>query len=310
VIPKISTIARLSLYGWVLLLLLISISGHSQILLNNGHLFSDDPSFFNEEFIRKNKIRAIKGKIAEKRELKPIRQLGLVQEFFFDQQGRLKGQLETNKQTGGGKGKVLSTYEYDSKGRLKVWRGTDPDGFFSWSYNYDTDDRLAKKSYRRETSKSKDDGQFELDRQIEITSESYAYPYTSDKQTKRVYINGQGKPFKNIVSNFDEYGNLIEEEETYIVTKRRTRYSYEYDDFQRLAIKRETPSGNVGNTMEYRYRYDAYGNVEEEKIYRNGDLTLEREWLYDKATLLLSAMLIKDVGTGTIRIIQYEVEFW
>lgn len=281
--------------------------GAAQILKNQGQLF-EETNFFNQEFIRDNKIKAIKGSVADKADLKPIKDLGLRHEYYFNEDGLLTGMLEEVVGASGTIVQLLTLFEYNELGNVVVKRGSDLEGFYSWHYEYNSAGFLIRETYHRETNKGSSSEDFELDRQIKVFSETFEYPVATDKQQKKVFYNREGKEYKTLMSYWNEYGNLSEKLEVFTVTNRKQTKTYSYDEKHRLGML--TDKSSHGSTMEHQYSYDAMGFVEAEAITRNGKPNKEIEYMYDKATYLLTARLIRDEDTASIRIIQYETEFF
>ena len=279
----------------------------AQLFENKGELFTET-DFFNREFIRDNKIKSIKGTVADKDDLKPIEQLNLRNEYYFDEEGRLKGILEEVASKDTTPLQLITLFEYDATGNVVVKRGSDRDGFFSWRYEYNDDGYMVRETYNRETNKGSSSADFELDRQIKVHTETFEYPVHTDEQQKKVFFNREGREYKTQMRYWGAYGHLTEELEVFTVSNRKTTKTYAYDEMHRLAKRTETSSH--GSELVREFDYDDLGFVESEKVLRNGTLIKDIAYMYDPATYMLSARLIRDEEEQSIRIIQYETEFF
>lgn len=287
-------------------------ASYSQILTNypeniNENIFSNNV-FFSEKFIRQNKIKKVMAEISFKRELQPIVKTGNFQGFEFNQAGQLIKQMETISISGNVKDTSVSYFNYNEKKKLELKRSSDGFGFYSYYYEYDDSGNMVKQVYSRDENRGSKNN-FELSRQYIINSETYQYEPLSPRQKKMRFYNDNGMEYKSVIFYFNDYGNLSEEESRFVVTDRKSRITYKYDEFFRLTEKTDFSSVSGMNKIVSVFTYDEYGNVLQEKISRNGTLVTTREFLYDKATFLLDAQLIKDEATQTINIYKYSYEF-
>ncbi|MBN4062465.1 hypothetical protein JYU20_04630, partial [Bacteroidales bacterium AH-315-I05] len=118
------------------------------------HLYSSD-AYFNKKFADINKLKTVTGKFSIKKELQPIKETGRSYIYDFDERGQMVKQLETFYK----KGHVLDTsityFYYDEKGNISLKRTNDPQGFFSYTYEYDSNDRMLYYSYNRDENANK-----------------------------------------------------------------------------------------------------------------------------------------------------------
>lgn len=297
----------------IVLSLFVLPSSHAQILTNypgnlDENIFSNN-IFFREKFIRQNKIKSATTEISFKRDLQPIVKTGNVQGFEFDVSGKLIMQWETISIAGNIKDTAVTYFIYNKKNQLELKRSSDGYGFYSYYYEYDNTGNIIKQVYSRdENMGSKND--FRLGKQFIISSESYQYELLSPKQKKRRFFNDNGMEYKSVITYFNEYGNITEEETRFVVTGRKSSITYKYDEYFRLSEKADYSTVSGENKIVSVFTYDEFGNVLQEKISRNGTLKTTREFLYDKKTFLLEAQLIKDEATQTIHIYKYSYEFY
>lgn len=274
-------------------------------MLNNsvGEAFTDEP-FFNIENIRANKIKQIKGHYSSKKINDQIRPSDLIYVYEFDRAGRLAQKYETV-QVSGGIDTVVTQYEYDARGFLKIKRRTDKTGFYAYVYEYDESGRVIREEFRRNMNKSQSKVDFLLDKEFLITYETSTYEnYPS--QEKRTYFNSYNKPFQEKFSYFNEDGYLIEEHEKLKVTSGQKRTTYLYNE-KGLLKEQEIISSIMGQSkVKFIFDYDNHSNLISKEIHRNEEFTTEIQVIYNEKTGLISAILTKQVSTNFITILRLD----
>ena len=286
-------------------------TSQAQILTNypgtlNENAISNNV-FFSEKFIRQNKIKSVKVEISFKRELQPIVKTGNSQGFEFNLKGKLVKQFETILIGGNVKDTLVSFFIYNENNLLELKRSSDGNGFYSYYFDYDNAGNIIKQVYSRDENKGNKNN-FVMGRQFIISSETYQYEQLSVKQKRRKYFNDNGLEYKSVISSKNDYGNITEEESRFIVSDRKSRISYKYDEYFRLIEKTDYSAISGQNSIVSVFNYDDFGNLLQEKISYNGKLKTTREFLYDNKTFLLDAQLIKDEATQTIQIYKYNYE--
>lgn len=285
----------------LLVFFLWSSNSHAQMLDNRtGQAFTDRP-YFNEDFIKSNKIKAISGRFTVKKVGDILRDTDLIKNFEFDNQGRLKKIFETT-QAAFGIDTVVQLFEYDEKSRLKVVRMTDQYGFYATHYEYDESDRVVRKELRRNLNANKDLYNFELGREFIVTFELSSY-LEYDNQVKRTIRNSFDIPFKETIYYYDEFGILVKEKDRIIRTSATTTKEYFYNDqgfMDSIAIA--SPKSQV-KSKNFSFSYDDFNNLEVMHYYKNGVHTTEHQIIYDFKTTLLKYILVKEVSTAYITIL-------
>jgi hypothetical protein len=293
----------------LLILFFWSFSSHAQMLDNSkGEAFTDRP-YFNEDFVRNNKIKAINGRFTVKKVGDILRDTDLIKNFEFDEKGRLTRTFETT-QGAFGKDTVVQLYEYDEKSRLKVIRMTDKHGFYATHYEYDDEDRVVRKELRRNLNAHKDLSNFELGKEFIVTFELSSY-VKFDNQVKRTIRNSFDIPFKETIYYYDEHGVLVKEKDRIIRTSATTTKEYFYNEKGYMdSIAISSPKSQV-KAKNYSYKYDDFDNLEVMEYYKDGVNTTEHQIIYDHKTALLKYILVKEVSTAYITILTIdEVEFF
>lgn len=282
----------------------------AQILDNSEcSVFSEEP-FFNQQFVKNNNIKSIIGTVQGKRDHDILRDKKLEHKYEFDQKGRLVYMHKTFNIGNGKKDTVGVTFYYNANGEIKVKRKNDPYGFFSYNFKYDTAGHVLEEKYCRDENVSDSKHGFELGKQYVIAKESYKYEPLEGNKLKKKFFNNYGRPYQQTIFVYNDLGYLMEEHTTLLISNKKRHVYYEYEDKGRVVKKRIESNVTKPLTQEYRYEYDEVGNVVLEDYYRNGEHITHREVLYHKDSLLLQAIILRDVNSNMMDIVRYEYEYY
>lgn len=272
----------------------------AQILDNtNGQTFGDKP-FFNEEFIKRNKVKTIKGYYSHKADLDYIRESGDIYFYEFNENGQLVKDYRTQYND-----TLISFYEYNAQGNLAAMRKSDAGGFYTYLFKYDEKGRIIEKEYRRDVNKSGNVNDFELDRSFVVSIDKFAYVDFEGKNFKKIYYNNIGKVYMEEFYYFNEFENLYIQETRMKMGSGRSKTTYEYD-FKGRVNKKKVEKFTIGNyTYEWTYEYDEFDNLLAEHYYKNGEYLREHQIVYDEATYLLGAIIERDEPTNYVTILQF-----
>lgn len=287
------------------ILLLMSTAAVGQLLNNQlGEAFTDRP-FFNSTIISQNNIKSIRGNFTHYKHGDAFRETKLYRAYHFNEDGRLIKQLESRK-TNHGIDTLVSFYEYDQDGNLTALRQKDEYGFYAYIYKYDSAGRVIREEYRRNLTRGKQKAtEFKLGKEFIVTFETASYQ-EFDGQLKKTVYNSYGVPYKDVISYFNEDGQIIEKVERLRRTSGGTKTIYSYNG-KGLLDTLETTSNISGNQNRlYVFKYDEYNNLEEKKYFKNGVLTTIHNVIYDSETMVIDNILIKNVATNFIRILRLE----
>ena len=274
-----------------------------------GHLFAST-DFFNPSFLAKNNVAAMRGTLSRKESMQPIYSTGLIEVFSFDSTGLLTRRVKTFRRRGGRVDTSSVFFKYDDVNRL-IWQNTRQNNLFdAYTYTYDSLGRMVGEAHHRGEDTSRTYQAFEPGEEFLINQEQFSYDSTTTRQITKSFLNNEGKPYKQVILDFDTLGNLVEQTTRFVLTGRRQTSTRTFDDLGRLVSI--TDFSNLGTRVEkrYDYQYDELGNVDEETLTINGKLTTTRQFVYDEVTLMLKAMLVKDEATIRIDILQFEYEFY
>lgn len=283
--------------------------GKSQFLDNSkGNAFSEIP-FFNEKFVKNNKIKSLQGTYTFKKMGDIMRETDYVFQYDFDNKGHLIQSFETNNESR----KIDTTlllYSYYKDGNLAFVRRKDNIGYYSTHYFYDSINRVIKEEYKRDIDTA---GTFfvpSFERSMLLNFETIKYEKTGVFEKSTVH-NSYGLPFKEIISTHDSTGYLISKEEKLKFGNQRTITQFEYNENGWISNIKITNSNNSKLNQELRFKYDEFGNLSEKHIYKNNQFITDIQVIYNLKTGLISSILTRDVATNFISILRFEaVKFY
>jgi len=270
----------------------------------------DDPAAlpFNERFIARNGITAIHGQRLVKRDNQPMQEQREKHLYRFDALGRTVYSNHSYGQPGTGRDTASVAFTYDANGKLIRRLRNDLGGHFAYDLALDEQGRVIRETYARVENKGTDRYHLIPGTVTEISDEQYRYETVNDTVWKRLYANGLGLPFREQVFSSDRLGYLRIIEDRYIISGRRSRITFSYDERGRLAERVEQPDLAQPRTKRRVWRYDVAGNLIEAELWHD-DRQIEREeFLYEAGTMLLNARLTKDIATGTIHVVRFTTE--
>lgn len=282
---------------------------HSQMLDNSkGEAFTDNP-YFNVNFIKSNKIKSLKGTFTVKKMGDILRETELIKNYYFDYKGRLTKTLETT-QAAFGFDTLITFYEYDEVNRVKAKRSSDRYGFYGTYFEYDESGKVIRKEIRRNLKKRESKNDFSLGKEFVITFETYKYQ-RFDNQIKKTAFNSYDIPFKEVIYYYDEDSVLTAEKETIKRTSAITKKEYFYNEKGFMdSIHVSSPKSSV-KTKAYQFEYDEYNNLNSKQYFKNGEHTTNHQLIYDSKTTLLKYILVKEVATSYITILDIkEIEYY
>ena len=263
-----------------------------------GNAFTDKP-FFNQEFIRENKIHFLNGQFTYKKPGDVMRVTEYRYVYEFDTVGRLIGSFETRKDDG-----TLDTtwnkYSYSDLNLILEHKKGDGKGFTATIYEYDSLNNCTKESYIREYIDS-----IGVSQRTILNSESMFYTQF-DLQTKKTVYNSYNLPYIDEFYYYNEMGYLIEHVQRLKMTSAVLTEKYEYNEKGFISAIKTYELGNDLPIEELRYFYDENSNLLEKHFYRNGVFITEIEMIYNEKSKLLSYVLTRDVATQFIMILGFK----
>ena len=198
----------------------------------------------------------------------------------------------------------MRAYEYNAKKQLAILRQSDQFGFHSFHYVYDSLGRLTSKEYRRDVNATGNKVKFILDQTLSVSTEIFTYE-TKVNQLKINYFNSLGKLYKYAFFYTDNNGYLYKEESQSINGNARseTKYTYNENGF----LKEKVSAKELGKkiTTRIKFEYDHQNNILAQHYYRNGVYKTEFQIVYYSSTMLLNALLARDIETNVITILKF-----
>ena len=255
--------------------------------------------YFNEAFVKRNKIKSIKGYYSTKATLDIIRKSKDVYYYEFNELGQLIKDYRT--QYGD---TLISMYAYNDAGLLNVLRKSDNGGFHSYHYIYDEKARIISQEYRRDFNKVGDVASFELDQSFSISIEKFEYVEMEGLDYKKIYFNTADKAYQEEFFYFEENGYLIRQEARMKMGASYTNTTFVYDDFGR--VKEKSIEKRVQNvyTSKWVYEYDKHSNVLAQHYYKKEVYLTENQIVYSPDNLLIDAVVSRDVETNLVTILK------
>lgn len=284
--------------------LLLPLAGLAQLLDNSkGTAFTDVP-FFNETFVRNNRLKSIRGTYTFKKLDDIMRETRYVSVYDFNPQGQLVRSYETGKNIDK-KDTTVLFYGYDARGNLAFVRRKDLQGFWSTHYQYDSLNRKIREEYRRDIDTAGTLLVPSFERSTVLNFETMTYQKGKDEQTATIH-NNYGFPYLTEVSHYNSDGYLMSRDTRLKMTSQTVTTVYGYTEKGWISKITTISSSNPKANEELLFKYDAQGNLVEKHVYRNGVFTTDIQVIYNQKTGMISSILTRDVGTSFISILRFE----
>lgn len=270
---------------------------------SKGNAFTDVP-FFNQDFIKINKIKHLRGTYTFKKMGDILRDSEYIVNFEFNEKGELIQGYETKKYESS-IDTVVSFYGYDDAGKLQYKRDKDHRGFFSKHYQYDEKGRIIREEYRRDIDSLNSSIAPVFDRSTVINFETMSYQDFSN-QVKKTVSNNYGFPYLEEISYYHpELGYLVSVEQRLKMTYETKKTIYDYTAKGWISKIQTISSANSNANQEIIFKYDEMGNVIAKEIYKNGDFLVDVQIIYNTKTGLISYLLSRDVKSNFITILKF-----
>jgi len=284
---------------WMLFILLLVNCANAQVLDNRqGEAFTDKP-FFNELFVKENKLKKLVGSYVYKKTGEAMKTTAFKYVYTFDEQGHLESTYETNT-TDGTKDTVWNIYEYNVNNLLVAHRKTDLDGFLTVHYKYDDKGRVIAEEYKRDI-----DSLGEIVRSLSFNKERIEHQDYGG-QTKTTRYNNYDLPYLDEFIRYDSIGYLIEKVERIRMTSTTYTRTYAYNEQGKLASIQKTSNRAEGIIEEFKFRYDELGNLIEKHVFKDGVFTTDIQIIYNSKSKLLATVITKQVSTGFLMILRFQ----
>ncbi len=278
-----------------ILFLFLSLSAHSQVIVNDVLSIDNADIVFNPEFIKRYKIKSIKGRISTKKPKQAIRKTNLHCAYFFDTLGRITRSYEAKNYYD----TLYRSYYYNDKGRL-IYQSVEDNNFLRYeSYLWDNQGRItAVEVFERRNDR------MGIPYTKSVKNESYTFQ-PCDSTCTKIISNSKGTPFMKEISFTGEKGNLVQKDYRYIATNEGTIEYFTYDKEGNMLSSELVTSKQKLKKEKYVFAYDDFGNLKEKRYYKAGVLQEESQYVVNENTGYLSALIEQDPFTDYLRIIQF-----
>ncbi len=264
-----------------------------------------DLPVFNERFIARNGIASIVGERLVKRDGEPMRTERERLLFRFDDAGRLIYSNNSYGQPGTGRDTASIAYEHDADGRVVRRLRNDLGGHFAYVVNHDAEGRVVRETYQRIENLGSNRYELVPGAIIEVSDEHFRHARLNDSTERKSYLNNLDLPYRDQLFTSDRRGYLLSIEDLYLVSNRRGRITFRYDEQGRLAERTEQPDLAQARVTRRLWRYDPAGNVIEGEYWLNDKQVSRDEYLYEEGTMLPKARLRKDMSSGNIHVLKF-----
>lgn len=279
---------------------------HAQMLLIEPGTDDADKLQFNPAFIARNSVASVSGQAWVKRDNKPMVPLDRHYLYRFNDTGRLGYSNNSFGRPGSGFDTASVMYSYTAEGRLIQELHNDLHGFYALRMQYDTEGRVEHMEHVRLENLGADRYHFTEGGATIVSDERYRHQALNDTIWMKTWLNDRGRPFQEELFTQDALGYLRQVDRRNLITQRRARVSFTYDEHGRLAERSEQPDLAIQHWSTWKWTYDPAGNPLTRDLYRDDIHVKHSEYLYADSTLFLKAVITRDEGTGVIDIIRYE----
>lgn len=292
-----------------LLMLLLASASSAQVILIQPLVEDPDAIHFNPTFIARNRIAAILGESMLKPDGRPMSTDPTRVLYRFDTTGLTVYANNSFGRPGTGRDTTSTTYTFDAEGREIERMRNDLSGHFSLRTAYDSAGRPVRETYCRIENLGSDRYDFVRGAAIEISDERFTYSALNDTMSRKTYLNNLGLPYREQTFTHDRRGYLLMLEDRYLISERRARVRFAYDERGRLQERIDQRDITRPDTVRRTWVYDQAGNAISGDTWHGERLRHHEEYLYEEGSMMLKARLRKDSDTGHIHVIRYRTEF-
>ena len=293
-------------HSLLITLLLFALSGSAQTLLVPATGSPQQPHF-NPVFMARNKVAEVKGRLHVKRDGEPMVPKNEHYLYRFDDQGNAWYSNNSFGMPGSGRDTASVGYRYDAKGNLLQRMRLDLSGNYSEEFELDSLGRAVRETHVRIENLGTDRYTLVPGTRTEVSDEQFRYDTLNDTTQRTTYFNSLGLPYRERLHISDRQGYLRTIEDRYIVTSRMGRTMFTYNEKGLLASRTEQSDLSDARTVRYTYTYDDADNLLTMDTWHSDKLVAKEEYVYAEGSLHLKGKLTKDMATGTIKMVRYEV---
>lgn len=289
----------------LLLLVPVAAIASAQVLRVDPDVEDPTALRFNEAFIQRNGVLSIEGRASIKREGQPIKEKGDRTEYRFDAGGRASQVSSMFGRPGSGIDTTSVMYTCDARGHVIEELRNDVNGFFAVRDSLDSAGRSLRHTYVRIRNLGADRYHFVPGQETTISDERCIWSVINDTAWRCTVLNDRGLPYRERSYHRDRWGYLRAIDDRNLITGRSGRTSLRYDEKGRLAERIEQPDLGARATHTFTWHYDNAGNVTVRNEAHDGRQYRHSEFLYEEETMLLKAILTKEIDPGVIHILRF-----
>lgn len=262
---------------------------------------------FNPAFMARNGVIEIKGQLHVKRENEPIKPRNEHYLYRFGSDGRVMYSNNSFGMPGSGRDTASVQYRYNEQGHLVERTRLDLSGHYSEEVTTDSAGRPLRETHVRIENLGTDRYSLVPGTRTEVSDERYTHDRLNDTTLRTVTLNSLGLPYKERLHISNRHGYLLRIDDRYIVTGRMGRTVFTYNEKGLLASRTEQSDLSDPRTLRYTYAYDSGNDLVSMETWQSDKLVTKEEYVYAEGSHHLKAKLTKDMATGTIRVVRYEV---
>ncbi|HRH37188.1 MAG TPA: hypothetical protein PK760_02510 [Flavobacteriales bacterium] len=281
---------------------------HGQALLILPGAEDPDALHFNERFIARNKVASVTGERMIKRDGQPMRTEPTRYLYRFDAEGRMAYANNSLGNPGTGRDTTSTTYNYDAQGHAVRRLRNDFTGHFAYDTEYDSTGRAKRETYARIENLGTDRYNLTPGATTQISDERFKYITINDTCWRKTYYNYLDLPYREETFTRNALGYLLLIEDRYLISERRSRIRFTYDEGGRLASRMEQRDISKSDEIKHTWSYDVAGNVISNDLWHGAKQKYHEEYLYEEQSMMLKARIRKDSDTGIIHVIRYHTE--
>lgn len=285
-------------------LLSVALSAQTLLVPATG---SPQQPHFNPAFMARNGVAEIKGQLHVKRENEPIKPRNEHYLYRFSNDGRVLYSNNSFGMPGSGRDTASVQYRYNEQGHLVERTRLDLSGHYSEEVTTDSAGRPLREMHVRIENLGTDRYNLVPGARTEVSDERYTHDRLNDTTLRTVTLNSLGLPYKERLHISDRHGYLLRIDDRYIVTGRMGRTTFTYNEKGLLASRTEQSDLSDPRTLRYTYTYDVGNDLLSMDTWHSEKLVTKEEYVYAEGSHHLKAKLTKDMATGTIRVVRYEV---
>jgi hypothetical protein len=295
--------------------------GQNGILLDKN-IEPDHDLIFTSTYIQQYQLGSTVADFLDKKDGELLRDYQKKMKIVYNEQGLCKSKLYTFPSVYGNifttakvrDGRVLKReqalvydslmhfYFYNDKGLYtKTVQGNGLQ-FYNYLYAYDSAGQVKAEKKIYEVCKVFSDGVCEPEHQKLLYEAYYKTTFFDRKQSKTIVYNDEKRPYKEIIRNYNEKGQILSEQEEFLLSPFYTKYVWQYNNKNELTSK--TYFKEEKEQWKMVFEYDDNSRLNAEKVYKLGVFTNEIMYVYELSNGVLNSYINRDVLNKTMQIVK------